>query len=86
MYVLVPVSVSLSVSVCLSASTKAANMFAWYFQKHSFMENMNTNRKVGAKKKFTFTVPYNGTVKTIVRCVQRNGNRTLIERSKNGVS
>ena len=32
------------------------------------------------KKKFTFTVPLYGTVKTVVRCVQRNGNRTLIER------
>ena len=39
---------------------------------------------VEAKKKYTFTIPYNGTVKTVVRCIQRNGSRTLIERGKNG--
>ena len=35
---------------------------------------------VGAKQKFTFTVPYSGTVKTVVRSVQWNRSRTLIER------
>ena len=58
---------------------------AYIFETRLLFSTWQYDMYSRGQTKFTFTVPYNGTVKTIERCVQQNGSRTLIERSKNAV-